>query len=305
MLPLIKTRYSSFSNYPNLTANGVLDVFQNSVIFTSPIKYCANPSIPERTKSDISGFSPQARMRMMRMFSKVDYERYSSPLFVSTTFHNDWRLERIFLKKTLDNFLKRLKRQLPEFHHIWKLELQKRDAPHFHFMILFLQKFSKNNFPEFEKIIKKNWDELKFCNCEYCQIYSVKTKPVYTYKHAMIYISKELGKVSQNNFKCDIGNYWNHSRQIFIKKYETIDLTISEMHQIINSFLSDHPDYIKNEEFKNKILNEPYSFSLFININDISPYLIKFLKERNHSFSFKEKFGMNKYQLNKILIQEN
>lgn len=305
MLPQRKKFRSFFSNDPYLTAKCNLEIYQNSINFISTLKEFSPEHPPERTESDITGFSLNARMRMMRMFSKIDYDYYKTPIFISATFHFDYKIERIFLKKTLDNFLKRLKRNLPEFHHIWKLELQEREAPHFHFMLLFIDKNLKINFSEIEKIIEKNWLELKMCDCKYCNLYAIKTKKVNDYKHAMIYISKEIAKVTQNKIKCDIGNYWNHSREIKIKLYEKIELSYSEMQDVLIDYFKFHPYPEKSKNFYEKILNNPFSFSLFVNIKDITPSIKKILNQRYEKENFFKKFQLTKQQYFQILQQEN
>lgn len=305
MLPQVARRRHLFSNDPYLTAKCNLEIYQNSINFISTLKEFSPEHPPERTESDIKGFSLNARMRMMRMFSMVDYDSYQTPIFISATFHFDFKLERIFVKKTLDNFMKRLKRNLPSFDHIWKLELQKREAPHFHFMILFREKKTKINFNKIKETIKNNWLELKFCSCEHCQEHAIMTKKVNTYKHAMIYISKEIAKVSQNNLKCDIGNYWNHSRKIRIKLYEKIELSYSEMQDVLIDYFKSHPYPEKSKNFYEKILNNPFSFSLFVNIKDITPSIKKILNQRYEKENFFKKFQLTKQQYFQILQQEN
>lgn len=301
----VRKSHRLFSNDPYLTAKCALNIYQNSVIFDSPLRQFSPENNPLREESDIKGFSLNARMRMMRMFAKIDYLSYATPLFISATFHNDFKLERIFVKKTLDNFLKRLKRNLPPFHHIWKLELQKRIAPHFHFMILFENKNLKINFSEIEKIIKKNWLELKMCDCVFCSEYSIDVRKVNDYKHAMIYISKEIAKVTQNKFKCDIGNYWNHSRKIRIKLYEKIDLSYVEMQIILRDYFLTESGKKINKNFQEKILNEPFSFSLFANINEIAPAIQNLLNARNERVNFENEFHLTKQQYFNLLNQEN
>lgn len=298
-----KKKNLPFSIDAYLTAKCSLDIYQNSITFTSPFKLNHTPPSPDRSNSDITGFSASARHRMMLMFTRIDYSSYYLPLFASNTFHYDFKLDRIFLKKTLDNYLKRLKRQLPEFDHIWKLELQEREAPHFHFMFLFKKNSISLNFSEIKKIIEKNWLDLKMCNCEHCQLYSVKTKKINEYKHAMIYISKEIGKITQNNFKCDIGIYWNHSRSIRIRKYESIDLNLIQIKEILLDYFYTHPEIKINEEYKTKILNEPYTFTLFASLSDIENSIKKVLNERNKTYSFKEKYGLTKQQLSNLSME--
>lgn len=87
----------------------------------------------ERAKrGKVAGFSAKSRMRLMRTLAEV--RRDSLPSFVTLTFPADYpTIERA--KRDLDTFLKRLARQFPNVAGVWKLEPQKRGAPHFHLLI--------------------------------------------------------------------------------------------------------------------------------------------------------------------------
>lgn len=71
-------------------------------------------------------------MRLMRTVSAV--RRDCLPIFVTLTFPADYpTIERA--KRDLDAFLKRLARKFPEVAGVWKLEPQRRGAPHFHLLV--------------------------------------------------------------------------------------------------------------------------------------------------------------------------
>jgi hypothetical protein len=83
-------------------------------------------------RGEVAGFSAKSRNRLMRTLASV--KRDNLPLFVTLTFPSDYpTAERA--KKDLDNFLKRLARRFPEVAGVWKLEPQKRGAPHFHLLV--------------------------------------------------------------------------------------------------------------------------------------------------------------------------
>jgi hypothetical protein len=83
-------------------------------------------------RGKVAGFSQKSRMRLMRTLASV--KRENLPFFVTLTFPADYpTIERA--KRDLDTFLKRLARKFPEVAGVWKLEPQKRGAPHFHLLI--------------------------------------------------------------------------------------------------------------------------------------------------------------------------
>jgi hypothetical protein len=87
----------------------------------------------ERVKrGKVAGFSGKSRNRLMRTLAEV--RRDCLPVFVTLTFPNDYpTIERA--KRDLDTFIKRLARNFPDVAGVWKLEPQKRGAPHFHLLI--------------------------------------------------------------------------------------------------------------------------------------------------------------------------
>lgn len=83
-------------------------------------------------RGKVAGFSQKSRMRLMRTLASV--KRDNLPFFVTLTFPADYpTIERA--KRDLDTFLKRLARKFPSVAGVWKLEPQKRGAPHFHLLV--------------------------------------------------------------------------------------------------------------------------------------------------------------------------
>lgn len=83
-------------------------------------------------RGKVAGFSQKSRMRLMRTLGSI--KRSNLPLFVTLTFPKDYP-DIKNAKRLLDNFLKRLARNFPDVAGVWKLEPQKRGAPHFHLLV--------------------------------------------------------------------------------------------------------------------------------------------------------------------------
>lgn len=80
----------------------------------------------------IAGFTAKSRNRLIRTVSAV--RRDCLPVFVTLTFPANYPvIEKA--KKHLDNLIKRLARKFPMVAGVWKLEPQKRGAPHFHLLV--------------------------------------------------------------------------------------------------------------------------------------------------------------------------
>jgi len=81
----------------------------------------------------IRGFSAAARSRLMRLLARLHPD--ALPLFVTLTYPGEWSGDPRRWKRDLDAFLKRLCRRYPDCSGVWKLEPQKRGAPHFHLLV--------------------------------------------------------------------------------------------------------------------------------------------------------------------------
>lgn len=88
----------------------------------------------KRQRGDIVGFSHNSRMRLLRKFSRLqspDHPGYRSKvtfLTLTTRAHLHPRV----LKRLAQKLFKRISRKYPRLAIIWRLEFQKRGAPHLH-----------------------------------------------------------------------------------------------------------------------------------------------------------------------------
>jgi hypothetical protein len=73
----------------------------------------------------------------MQLLNSINRDEASLPYFVTLTYHNAWPEDRPGRKAHMDAFRKRLERSVGQFAAVWRLEFQKRGAPHYH-VLLFL-----------------------------------------------------------------------------------------------------------------------------------------------------------------------
>ena len=86
----------------------------------------------------LRGFSKASRRRLQTWLNSLNQAAEGLPLFVTLTYPgaSEWNtIDRARFKRDLDGFLKRLRRAVPAAHGIWKLEPQKRGAPHYHLLV--------------------------------------------------------------------------------------------------------------------------------------------------------------------------
>jgi hypothetical protein len=84
-------------------------------------------------RGKVAGFSAKSRNRLMRTLGEV--RRDCLPVFVTLTYPFAFPDMAEHFKRDLDNIIKRLARKFPEVAGVWKLEPQKRGAPHFHLLV--------------------------------------------------------------------------------------------------------------------------------------------------------------------------
>lgn len=84
-------------------------------------------------RGNISTFSSEARVRMMYTISKV--RRDLLPSFVTLTYPKEYSEDARDWKHNLKLITKTILRKFPSASGIWKLEPQRRGAPHYHLLV--------------------------------------------------------------------------------------------------------------------------------------------------------------------------
>lgn len=170
------------------------------------------PNTPDRKKGDIQAFSKKARLRLLKKLNKFDFKSKGLPYFVTLTYPGRYPKVRETYKADLDVFLKRLKRGFGELDYIWRIEAQKRGAPHYHLIIYFkkepkiesLKKWVSRNWFE---VVQRNWEEKDEKHLRA----GTNCKKFDAYRAMVCYVSKYMTKVEQDTLK-DQGRHWGASR---------------------------------------------------------------------------------------------
>lgn len=91
---------------------------------------------PYVRRGKVTQFSAQSRGRLLELLGSINQPALRAmPLFLTLTYPAVYPESGADVKRHLDMFLKRLKRELPHSAAIWKLEYQVRGAPHFHILL--------------------------------------------------------------------------------------------------------------------------------------------------------------------------
>lgn len=149
---------------------------------------------------------------MLKKANRVDHQNKSNPYFITLTYPKKYPKEREEYKSDLDTFLKRLKRSYGNLEYLWRLEAQRRGAPHYHLLVYFEKKVHVKQLIEW---VSKNWYEVAQrkwkIKCEEHRERGTNCRYVKQYRQVMYYISKYMAKEDDTKLK-NQGRYWGASR---------------------------------------------------------------------------------------------
>lgn len=97
-----------------------------------PKVYVKGSQVPA-LRGVVNGFSSGARRRLMRKVATL--RKDVLPLFCTLTYPAEFPVGAERWKRDLDNFSRRFRRYFPHGGFIWRLEPQRRGAPHYHLLV--------------------------------------------------------------------------------------------------------------------------------------------------------------------------
>tara|TARA_R110000796_G_scaffold250309_1_gene379133 strand:+ start:354 stop:1163 length:810 start_codon:yes stop_codon:yes gene_type:complete len=159
-------------------------------------------------------------------------------LFLTLTYHNAW--EGRSPRKDLDVYLKRLRRRFPTVAYVWRLEPQKRLAPHFHLLLFFEDRVS-----DAEKAdIKDQWHTLVEPESDFHNLYGAKVEAdLDGMEGVRVYISKYCAKVGEDGSTRPEwwqGKYWATSKNLDTRRIDSIVLHDEEEEQLVKDYAADY-----------------------------------------------------------------
>jgi len=152
----------------------------------------------------IQEFSVASRRRLMQSLAKVRRgggRGGEMPQFVTLTYPADWSRDYEVWKNDLRKFLQRLQYRFPAFAAFWKLEFQKRGAPHFHMLVWGLPHYGMKD------LIAELWYQVVGSGDEKHLRAGTQIANIKSWRGVMAYASKYLGK-SQENYGLPVGRFW-------------------------------------------------------------------------------------------------
>ena len=170
-------------------------------------------------RGHIVEFSRKSRRRLMIMFAKIVSK--IMPLFVTLTYPDHYPDART-AKRQLKAFLMRCKRRWPEFGYIWRLEFQKRGAPHFHLFMWGID--PRDAFVNMPRL----WYQVVGSNDIKHLDHGCKVEKIRSYRGTMNYASKYVCKVSEEIPEDSLGRFWGYGGKIPFS--EAVEITAQPHH---------------------------------------------------------------------------
>ncbi len=159
--------------------------------------------------SIIDGYSRESRNRFLKFLLSIDYEKMGAPLFVTATYPGEYLNDPRVWKRDLKTLVERLKRRFPNCIVIWRLEPQKRGAPHFAMFIWGCEEFETR---EGKKLFSKMWYEIVGSKDERHLRAGTNIQQETDIKKRIFYMAKYITKKEKGGekqeFDYPVGRYW-------------------------------------------------------------------------------------------------
>lgn len=170
-----------------------------------PLKRVPTAKVPKQTgggrRGKVRGFSRGSRRRLLDTLNQVRRDAVVKALFVTLTYPGSWPGAWQRWKRDIDALGKRLKRQYPGVSFVWRLEYQRRGAPHFH-LLLFGVPFIPHDW------LARAWYAVVDSGDPKHLLAGVEVRRVKRFRSVIGYASKYLAKVKDEDSGRTDGRVW-------------------------------------------------------------------------------------------------
>jgi hypothetical protein len=152
----------------------------------------------------IKEFTPDSRRRLMRTLARL--RRGVLPLFLTLTYPREFPVDLGVSKGHLKRFFERLQYYFEDCGAIWKLEFQKRGAPHYHILL-----WGVGYDVRFLEWVSRAWYEVVGSGDERHLRAGTRVEWIRSVRGTFSYASKYLGKdqvVPEESKEVGVGRFW-------------------------------------------------------------------------------------------------
>ena len=213
--------YSSISDTKFSNSTKRIDLYPVSArLIREKIYTDHNPTPPNRTGTEIQGFSQKSRSRL-RFTAANSRDNIKSQFCM--TYGDVWPINGRSLKADLTLFLKRLRKRFKQLDYVWISEFQTRGAPHFHFFS------SLEPTPENHNILTAAWYDIAgYGQNKVLRVHAHETNFIAWSMGNAGYLCKYLDKEAQKMIPAgfaNFGRFWGNSQSLkpTVQDYITAD----------------------------------------------------------------------------------
>jgi hypothetical protein len=250
--------------------------FQKSIHISGLSKKIDTEPPPERANNDIVSFSKNSRRRMIKLISTLQFFDYKATFFVTLTYHEDYKQDPRSPKKDLDKYLKRILRQYSFCDYIWRLEEQKRGAPHLHILFLFKEKISSDDKKNLIQLFTSAWIAIKNCKCHYCRRYGVDVCPIESMSKLVSYVCKYSAKEDLKKPEHLIGRRWGHSLSLLQEPIDVFYFSKPAYRVFFQLLINQISDESRDLSYLKSLSNHDQDYFLFCSASGALGYLFKY-----------------------------
>lgn len=184
-------------------------------------------------RSAITTFSKASRTRLMRLLATL--EREALPIFITLTYPAEYPVSSQIYKRHLDSFAKRLTRLEPSAAFVWRLEFQKRGAPHYHLLVWNV------SYLKLLAWVSRAWFEVVGSGDEKHLAAGTRVENIRSLRGLMAYAAKYVGKIDPlqtSESMGHVGRWWGVVGREFLPQaiLSVVSLTAWQAQNLIRLF---------------------------------------------------------------------
>jgi len=200
-----------------------VSIFENGNVFQ--LKGTRSETNTNTIRGQVQGFSYKSRKRIMQTVAKINTAKvHGKPLFITLTYPDSYSHDSNIWKNDLSKFVKTFNRKYSNIVLIWRLEFQKRGAPHFHVIAFNTNKTSfLPGLKSMREFISDNWyRSVGSCDVKHLSA-GTDVSLIKSWRGVTHYVSKYISKTVQSylfpDANCFNGRHWG----IYNREYLPID----------------------------------------------------------------------------------
>ncbi len=217
----------------NIDEKYKISVYPHCVEFKTFSKKGESSGRRRNERGNIKTFSKKSRFNLFRMLAKMKEDYTLQPMFLTLTYHHGHEQKVRSTKSQLHHFLVMLRQYDPEVHFIWRLEFQKRRAPHYHLIVFPGNPPFDVDEEKYQLKISHIWHSIADPKSRAHAEYGCKIVPIDSYRKACGYLSKYVAKVDDKMDGIEVGKHWGCSRNLPFDRIEHYECYALAAHAII------------------------------------------------------------------------